>query len=122
MKREKRRGQKEEMHGMNLHSLDDADREQDYDEEKKRHRPKRGDLAGERPRLELLRHGDRYVDPRNEPPELPAQQPAVTAALLLRGRDRAFREIDRTEVRAQIQAKIAHLGDSLAEAVGPAVE
>src|SRR5688500_16331791 len=119
MEGEERRCQESVVHRMEVDAADGDDDEHHREKEQQRYRGEEGDLTGERPGLEFLRHVHADLESREEIRVAPLQSPPATLLDLLGRGKRVLREVDVIEVRAHCQLEIAHLGDVIAEYISP---
>src|SRR5260221_14707297 len=99
MESEKRCGEEEVIHRMQLDATHGGDDEHEKEKEEERDGRKETDAAGQRSRLQLLRHGHRDLIPGNQIYEFPIEIAAIRCLMLLGRRKRVVGKIDVFEVR-----------------------
>src|SRR6202046_728441 len=95
-----------------------------YKKKKKKQRPRseEADLSRQRPRLQLLRHGDSDSVSRNQIRVIPGQIPAIADFVFRSRRKSIFGKVDVFEIGVNVQREVANLRNAVAEVVAPGVQ
>src|SRR6202046_146850 len=92
------------------------------EKEKQRHRSEEADLSRQRPRLQLLRHGDSDSVSRTQIRVIPGQIPAIADFVFRSRRKSIFGKVDVFEMGVNVQGGGANVGKPAADVVAPGVQ